>query len=296
MSNNTSMTTDADTGQAIELCDDRVHRAGETRREIGRRWARHLGGHPRRLTAVPGVRSGEWVFGVRTVTPIPVRLSTLFGEWLYQLRAALDGTAYQLAIRDSRQDPPPNARRIYFPIKTESAAFYKPQHRSDLRALSDTTFGLLGLIQPFHAEPDHFSNALWWIEELARIDRHRRGHVLAPHLGRIRIGFEPPVSDPRWLVPENSAKRIASTEELTPLLTFRTPLQWTEGDVREHLVLDGEATTGYLDVTEWADKASAPMCSMNLEHRMAMCEEQVLHGIIRPLLTGAINLPSAPQP
>ncbi|WP_216917627.1 hypothetical protein [Nocardia noduli] len=289
------MTTDALTGRTIELCEDRVRRAGEIRDEIGRRWADYLGEHPRRLTAVPGQTDGEWIFGVRTIIPMPVRLSTLFGEWLYELRAALDATAYYLAIRDSRQDPPPNERRIYFPIKLEAAAYDKSQHRSDLKALSDRTFQLLRRVQPFQAHPDHFSNALWWIEELARIDRHRRGHALAPHIGRIRLGLEPPITSPRWLVPESAPKRIPATDVLTPLLAFTTPAGWTENDVRDHVVLTEESVTSWLDVTEWADKASNPMRAMNLERRMDNCEQQILDGIILPLLTSEID-PSTASP
>ncbi|WP_040713680.1 hypothetical protein [Nocardia takedensis] len=222
------MTTDTLTARTIELCDDRVHRAAEIREEIGCRWADYLGEHPRSLTAVPGQTDCEWIFGVRTVIPMPIRLSTLFGEWLYELRAALDATAYYLAVRDSHQDPPPNARRIYFPIKLDAAGYDKSQHRSDLKALSDRTFQLLRRVQPFQAEPDHLSNALWWIEELARIDRHRRGHALAPHIGRIRLGLKTPITSPRWLVPEGSSKRIPATDALTPLLAFTTPPGWTE--------------------------------------------------------------------
>ncbi|MGW4369183.1 hypothetical protein ACWEKT_26410 [Nocardia takedensis] len=60
-------------------------------------------------------------------------------------------------------------------------------------------------------------------------------------------------------------------------------------------MLSDESVTSWLDVTEWADKASKPMHSMNLERRMFNCEQQVLDGIIRPLLTGEID-PSSTTP
>lgn len=99
-SDNGNMTTTRPTEWTIELYEDRVRRAGEIRDEIGHRWE-DFAEHPRRLTALPGQNDCEWVFGVRTVIPMPIRLSTLFGEWLYELRAALDGTAYHLAVCDS---------------------------------------------------------------------------------------------------------------------------------------------------------------------------------------------------
>jgi hypothetical protein len=117
---------------------------------------------------------------------MPVRLSTLFGEWLYLLRAALDGLVYYLAVRESGQSPPPAERSNHFPIFTDVTKYDSPDHRGKLQALSDPTFAALRHVQPFNAQPDHRSNVLWWLEELARIDRHRRGHALAPHIVNAR--------------------------------------------------------------------------------------------------------------
>ena len=63
--------------------------------------------------------------------------------------------------------------------------------------MSDTTFDLLRHVQPFNAKPDHLSNVLWWLDELARIDRHRYGHALAPHIDRVHIGVRPPLTKTR---------------------------------------------------------------------------------------------------
>lgn len=165
----------------IEVLRDRVIRASEVRASIGMLWNEYMERQPRRFRLVANTESDtRWTFVINTTEPMPVRISTLFGEWLYLLRAALDGTAYYVAVRDSGQNPPPNERSIYFPIKTDPAKYDSQGHRQGLIALSDSTFADLRIVQPFNAQPDYKSNVLWWIEELARIDRHRYGHTLAP--------------------------------------------------------------------------------------------------------------------
>jgi len=143
-----------------------------------------MGDRPREIDVVRGETSTTWVFVVRTVIPMPVRLSVLFGEWLYELRAALDGIVYYLAVRDSGQSPPPAERGIYFPVFVDAAKYDDPNHRGRLKALSDETFALLRHVQPFNAEPDHRSNMLWWIEELARIVATGRDTPSPPTLRR----------------------------------------------------------------------------------------------------------------
>ncbi|MDT5258885.1 MAG: hypothetical protein QOD10_3965 [Mycobacterium sp.] len=64
---------------------------------------------------------------------MPVQLSTLFGEWLYLLRAALDGIVYHLAVRDSGQNPPPAERSLQFPVFLDPAKYDSADHRGNLR-------------------------------------------------------------------------------------------------------------------------------------------------------------------
>ncbi|MBF6422930.1 hypothetical protein IU436_30625 [Nocardia farcinica] len=99
---------------------------------------------------------------------------------------------YYLAVRDSGQSPPPAERSVYFPVFTDPAKYDDPNHRGRMKALSDKTFDALRHFQPFNAQPDHRSNVLWWLEELARIDHHRQGHALAPHIENVRIGYQQP--------------------------------------------------------------------------------------------------------
>lgn len=269
-----------------EVLRDRVHRASEIREAIGIVWSEYMGQQeqPRRFALVPGGTDKSWTLVVNTLVPMPVRLSTLFGEWLYLLRAALDGLTYYLAVRDSGQNPPPAERNIYFPIKTDASKYDSSGHRSNLQALSNPTFALLRQVQPFNAQPDHKSNALWWIEELARIDRHRRGHALAPHIIASRVRLRQPLRLIKSYLPEPATRAVPINESSPmPILDFEAPNNFGELQVRQHMEI-GDALTNILDVTEWVADASEPMASADLNWRMAFCESFVLDGLIEPFM------------
>ncbi|XVA03269.1 hypothetical protein ACQ86I_05815 [Prescottella equi] len=272
----------------VEILRDRVDRAGELRAEIGHVWNEYLATKPRQLGAVPA-SDDSWFFVIKTVQPMPTRLSTLFGEWLYELRSALDGLAYHLAVRDSGKNPPPAEPGIYFPIFTDAEKFDSRDHRGRMKALSDDTFRLLRHIQPFNAAPDHMSNVLWWLNRLAMIDRHRRGHALAAHIVNIRVGLAEPLQLVRSLAPDPFRPIPVDESEPTPILEFKAPLGWSEMQIRDHIDYSN-ATSNVLDVTEWARDASRPMARLELEQRMRWCESYILDEIINPLVNGDISL------
>lgn len=197
---------------ALEVCRDRVARAAEIRSAIGSIWNEYIEQVPRRFVLKPGRDDDHRVVAVETFEQMPVRLSTLFGEWLYELRAALDGAVYFMAVRDSGQNPPPNERGLMFPTLTDAAKYDTKDFRGKLKALSDNSYALLRVVQPFNAQPDHLGNVLWWLDELARIDRHRYGHALAAHADHIRVGVSSPLEMVESYLPPNPAGPIVVDE------------------------------------------------------------------------------------
>jgi hypothetical protein len=279
--------------RAVEICRDRVIRASVLRTQIGELWSEYIDRVPRRFAVEPADTPDTWTLVLRTLEPMPTRLSTLFGEWLYELRAALDGILYYVAVRDSGQNPPPAERGLMFPIFVDPAKFDDPSHRGRLQAVSDATFGLLRHVQPFNAQPDHLSNVLWWLDELARIDRHRYGHALAPHIDRVRIGVREPLTITRNFMPQPPKPVPVDESAPLPFVELQAPPGWDIREVQQHLEIS-DAASSFLDVTEWGARSSAPMNVRDLSKRMGLCEEQVLFGIVEPLATGNINLQPGP--
>jgi len=109
-------------------------------------------------------------------------LSLELGEFLYQLRAALDAIVFQAAILESGQDPPPNDEALEFPLCTSRRDFEKSRWK--LRPLSDQRCRIVESVQPYNIpdlEPRYrsfnFNRCLGMLHDLARRDRHRRPHV-----------------------------------------------------------------------------------------------------------------------
>ncbi|MFD6197200.1 hypothetical protein ACFWE3_10900 [Mycobacteriaceae bacterium NPDC060252] len=266
-----------------EVCVDRVGRAGEIRAEIDRGWRAYWSTDPRQFELATGEADGQWTLVLHTLTPTPLRLSTLFGEWLYLLRAALDGIAYYCAVKDSGKDPPPNARRIYFPIKESLSEYDAPKHRESLIALSEETFDLLRKTQPFNTSFGFQSHPLWWIEELSIIDRHRRGHALEPHVVHSRVGLQEPLKYGKSHLQLDKPVPLDESGPM-PILDVQAPPEFSKWQVMEHMEI-GRALTGYFDVTRWKANAAHPMDTLTLFARMALVERHVLD-IVTPAADG----------
>jgi hypothetical protein len=112
---------------------------------------------------------------------LPLELELELGEFLYQLRAALDGAVYACAIEDSSANPPPEASRIEFPICAREDEWRRQSRK--VGALNAGRRRFIGLMQPF-AEPDlspelricNYNRSLRFLNDLARMDRHRTLH------------------------------------------------------------------------------------------------------------------------
>lgn len=116
------------------------------------------------------------------IIPIPLIIALEFGEYLYNLRAALDHLAYTLAVFDSKQDPPPREDAIQFPIYDTKDGFQRNEYR--IEALSEKHREWIESVQPYMGENGPVHYLLHWLNDLARKDRHRQLHVMGAHILR----------------------------------------------------------------------------------------------------------------
>ena len=132
---------------------------------------------------------------VDQVEPLPEDLE--LGEFLYQLRAALDGAVYASAIQDSGQNPPPKPSSIEFPICERKKEWAKQSRKIPQSNAGRQRF--IEVTQPIN-EPAlessllvlNSNRCLRFLNELARIDRHRRLHTLIAAVSMDRPLFEVP--------------------------------------------------------------------------------------------------------
>ena len=157
----------------------RMDRVGGKRDEFAQCWASYISAHP-------------WDVDVRSVSsrtmeilavmrePAPYELALIFSEWLAALRASLDNAIYALAAAVTGQNPPPHGGRIQFPICSTPEDFQGQANR--LTMLPAHFLVALEQAQPYQSPWGPESNLTWWVNELARKDRHRELHV---GLGRV---------------------------------------------------------------------------------------------------------------
>jgi hypothetical protein len=122
---------------------------------------------------------GKFSLTVYQESPAPPEMAVLIGEWLYNLRCALDYAIYDTAICDSGKNPPPGAGQLQMPIYFDKSQYRDNEYR--LKPLDDFhRTALIEFMQPYrHDDPD--TSALGWLHKLARIDRHRSLHVMTAY-------------------------------------------------------------------------------------------------------------------
>jgi hypothetical protein len=174
--------------QLFELAFARLDRAKEKRAEFGREWGTYIDNHPWDIDLTV-LSDTEFEFFAIQREPAPAALSMVFSEWLATIRAALDNGFYAWVVAATGQNPPLQAERLQYPICTSSTEFKKQRNR--LTSVPPDIVAKLEMVQPYRSPYGPESNLFYWINELARTDRHRTPHIgigrIATH--KVRIGF-----------------------------------------------------------------------------------------------------------
>jgi hypothetical protein len=103
---------------------------------------------------------------------VPLGLCAIIGDALHNLRSALDHLIYRIAALESRQDPPPKAGKLAFPICVTKEGF--DHRRQWLGDISNPMRASLEEFQPFRTHPANpRESALWILDELDIVDKHQ---------------------------------------------------------------------------------------------------------------------------
>jgi hypothetical protein len=236
-------------------CWDRYDRAIAHRQEALALWNDFLGNEDAYQVSVyvdeerEGV--GRGVIRVWQSEEFPTLLPILMGEYFYQLRASLDHAVYVTAVLDNRwQDPPPGAATLQFPICDTPESWKRQAYR--VEPLKQRHREWIEQVQPYRGanegEPELIDPAvrgIYWINHLARLDRHRELRVVGAYLAE---------SDP--LI---TSDRLGAVVSVAPM-------------VEEVFVEGGEdgAVIAEFSITPWAlgDKVEAnPQAALDVELR-----------------------------
>lgn len=99
----------------------------------------------------------------------------LIGEFVHNLRSALDHLVWELVIHATGD--PPTSKKTQFPI-FQTPEGYESRSEPYIRGVSSAAEAMIRATQPFNAlEPA--KNPLWMLHELSNFDKHRTLHVTA---------------------------------------------------------------------------------------------------------------------
>lgn len=167
----------------FQACWHRLDRAEAHRIAMTQIWNDFITDHPYD-TSLDHEGDGVFILRVWQTSPIPPELAVITGEWIYNLRCALDYIVWATACYQSGAIPPPNEGTLQYPIYESADAWTRNLYR--LKPLAEHHRAMLEQMQPFNSDPD--ANYLGWINRLARIDRHRRLSIVTSYLAELNPG------------------------------------------------------------------------------------------------------------
>lgn len=89
-------------------------------------------------------------------------------------------TAYALAIFNTKRDPPPREATIQFPICESEPSFRSNEGR--INPLAEKHRRWIEALQPYAYDAVPGQTAMYWVNHLARIDRHRKLQVVGGYI------------------------------------------------------------------------------------------------------------------
>lgn len=167
--------------EPFDSCWRRVERAAAHRKALIEIWNAFIEEHPYSFS-LNDKGEGEFILEVSQESPTPPELAVLTGEWLYNLRCALDYAIWAAAVYQSGRMPPPNEGQIQYLIYGAAADWERNLYR--LKPLAQHQRDMLKQMQPYNS-PDPDANYLGWLNRLARIDRHRRLSVVTAYMAEM---------------------------------------------------------------------------------------------------------------
>jgi hypothetical protein len=122
----------------------------------------------------------EHVFRVRVREPPPLMWSTIVGDCLQNMRSALDHLACQLVLKGSGSVKNSTAFPIFIddPFASDAETWLRDRFRRNTDGMAREAITVVKELQPYNADDDADSHALWILNELARFDRHRELQVV----------------------------------------------------------------------------------------------------------------------
>ena len=127
---------------------------------------------------------------VENVPTMPMELRLVLSGFITNLRAALDHVAYHLVL-NSNGGKMPTKTKVHFPI-AKSAVAYPDLRNGYLPGVDPTILAVVDGVEPFQGGKGH---ALWQLNELANVDKHRLTIGANLSYGAVALPFPKSIRD-----------------------------------------------------------------------------------------------------
>lgn len=217
---------------------------------------------------------------IKQADSIPPLASTILSDWLHQARSALDGAFYTLAALETNSYPPSRARTRTFPIRATRSDFDQmlASDSNPLRGMTESTIKSIEKCQPYHGKYGADGDSLFWIHNMARIDRHRHSFSLALRIipnESNRVDFSALSPRPVAVTPGPENTVLKSEEE-----TVFAVIEYESAETAIRAVSESWISPRFtfgLEASEWYRDAVADGLSLNIRNdslttRMRFCE------------------------
>lgn len=151
----------------------KLDRAGEHLDTLGIELRAFSEREPHAIVPDDGLDEGWKVLRIRVREEPPVKLGLIFGDFVHNLRSALDNLVCQLA----RLGGADNCDRTQFPICDTAQQFSGQVSRGRLAGLSDEHITAIELLQPRPGRNLHHYLALTALRDFDNIDKHQAIHA-----------------------------------------------------------------------------------------------------------------------
>ena len=206
--------------EKIQSVHWKLYRAKEHMDELARVLSEYYKSSPGEMVLDSGV------FAFREKIPVPARIPLIVGDFLQNVRSALDYLVWELVIANGEIPGQHNA----FPIDLTMAAYQTSiTNRRRLKGINNAAAATIDAMQPYHCKNDaEKDNApLVILDRLTNINKHRR--VL---LATIGSNIAPVGDPPRFYINVDYSVRTGSgiIKEANNMVAFVT---LSEGPIKE---------------------------------------------------------------